>query len=705
MAVSTADTATRRPRTGHATRWDVQALRALAVSAVVLYHLWPARLPGGFVGVDVFFVISGFLITGHLLRELERTGRIALGAFWGRRAKRLLPAAFTTILVTGAAVLLVVPASLWSQYGRELIASTVYLQNWQLAADAVDYLAQSNAPSPFQHFWSLSVEEQFYIALPLLLLGALAVAGRRRAAGFRVARVLLGTVLVVSFVWCVVQTVTSPGVAYFSTATRAWEFALGGLASTVRLPAVRTTTARTVRVVGAWTGVAAIAAALFVIRPTTPFPGWAAALPVVGASLVVLFGGASGLQRVGRWAPIAFTGRISYALYLWHWPAVVLVPIVTGHPLTATEKLAVLVGSVLLATASTLLVEEPLRAAPWLSAARPRRVGVLGVVGTVVVVALGASTLTAAHVAQERAAAAAERIASGDVACFGAAARIGFPDPCVNRDLADVRVPGPAAIGGDDANEAACWTNASSGDAFKSCRLGPETGWTKRIIAIGDSHNNALIGVYRAMAERYGWRIDVAGHARCYLTDGTQQVSSAAEQASCEGWRRNAFRYIGEQADRTDAVFVTHSTGDATVDPGAYGSVEDATVAGLAGAWRRINDVGVPVIALRDNPVTAYDVVTCTSRMAGPTDGSCDAPRAEALRFDGSAEAARLVPDATVVDLTRYMCTDDVCPAVIGGVVVHRDNSHLSATFAATLAPALGRAVDRALQDDGSARR
>ncbi len=185
---------------GSGTRWDVQGLRAFAVLAVVTYHLWPARLPGGFVGVDVFFVVSGFLITGHLLRELVATGRIALGSFWARRAKRLLPGAFLTAAATGVAVLVWVPSSLWSQYGRELVAATVYVQNWLLAADSVDYLAQGNQPSPYQHFWSLSVEEQFYIALPLALLGALWAVRRVRPTASPVAtvRVLLLTVVVLS---------------------------------------------------------------------------------------------------------------------------------------------------------------------------------------------------------------------------------------------------------------------------------------------------------------------------------------------------------------------------------------------------------------------------------------------------------------------------------------------------------------------------
>ncbi|WIB35263.1 acyltransferase [Curtobacterium sp. MCJR17_043] len=291
------------------TRWDIQGLRAFAVLAVVLYHLWPNRLPGGFVGVDVFFVISGYLITGHLLREQIRSGRVELGSFWARRARRLLPGAFLTIVVTGVVVLLVVPSSLWGQYGRELIASTVYLQNWQLASDAVDYLASDNQPSPFQHFWSLSVEEQFYIALPLLLLVAGWVLRRTRGASpVRTARLLLGVVAVASLVWCVVETRTGPGIAYFSTATRAWEFALGGLVATVPLALADTPRVRLVRTGGAWLGVAGLVASVVVITPATPFPGTAALLPVLSAALVVTAGGSqrprgarsAGARRVHR---------------------------------------------------------------------------------------------------------------------------------------------------------------------------------------------------------------------------------------------------------------------------------------------------------------------------------------------------------------------------------------------------------------------
>ncbi|MGN8049764.1 acyltransferase family protein [Curtobacterium sp. 22159] len=707
MASSTVEMPTRRslrsssPRTTDPTRWDIQGLRAFAVLAVVLYHLWPNRLPGGFIGVDVFFVVSGFLITGHLLREVVATGRIGLAGFWSRRAKRLLPGAFLTILATGTAVLLWVPSALWGQYGRELIASTVYVQNWQLASDSVDYLAQGNQPSPFQHFWSLSVEEQFYIALPLLLLGALWLARRARrgrVSPVTVAQVLLGSVVVLSLVWSIVQTHTAPGIAYFSTATRAWEFALGGLAATIPLSAPRTAPARTVRVVGAWLGVAALVVSLFLITGSTPFPGIAAALPVAGAGLVVLFGGHSGLQRVGRFAPIGFVGRISYAVYLWHWPAVVIVPIALRHELTTKDKLAILVGAVVVASVTTLLIEEPLRFSKWVKALRPRRVALYGALATVLVTGLGAASLTALHVQQVQAAQFADHLRTGDVECFGAAAAISSAHPCVNPRLADVRVPAASIAAADDSNRPACWSNIT--DDLNMCELGPKTGYTKHLVAIGDSHNNVFVDAYEKIAEQRNWRIDVAGHAGCYLTTAQQSANSDELQQICDRWKQKAMQYLRSEPG-LDGLIVTHSNGNTPVIASDGRSAADTVVDGMVDAWKVAADRGIPVIAIRDNPNARRDVVACVGQMSGPTTNVCDSDRAGALKdFDGSEQAvARMDGRARLIDFTSDYCTAQTCPAVIGGVLVYRDRTHLTNTFAMTLEPKLSAGIADALRD------
>jgi hypothetical protein len=418
---------------------------------------------------------------------------------------------------------------------------------------------------------------------------------------------------------------------------------------------------------------------------------------VVGAGLVVLFGGSSGLTVLGRWAPVAALGRISYAVYLWHWPAVVLLPIVTGHPLGARSKIAILVGSIALAAVTTRFVEEPLRFSARVTALRPRRVALWGVASTLVVIALGASTLGALEVQQAQAAAYQRSLEAGDVPCFGAAAGVGTAAPCSDPRLADVRVPAPAAAGADDANRPACWSNTTAD--FNVCRLGPATGYTKHIAAIGDSHSNALITAYAAIARQRNWRIDVAGHIGCYFTTAEQHAPSDAYTASCDGWKRAASAWVRDHPD-LDAVVVTHA---ATKSPVVVppGSTNDATVVdGLVGAWRNATDAGVPVIAIRDNPVAGPGTLDCLGRMTGPTTDACDSPRSAALAaFDGSADAvARLGHRAALVDLTDRYCTATTCPAVIGGVVVHRDPTHVTATFATTLAPYLGSALADALR-------
>ena len=210
-------------------RPEIQGLRALAVVLVVVFHLWPYRLHGGYVGVDVFFVISGDPITSHLAREVEQTGRLRVGRFWARRIRRLLPASLLVLAVSAVTILIWVPQSYWQQFMREIVASAIYVQNWALAADSVDYLAATNVASPAQHFWSLSVEEQFYVAWPLLLVAAVWLAARfghwsRRSAII----VMLAVIGAASLAYSVIFTTSNPSVAYFSTATRAWEFAAGG---------------------------------------------------------------------------------------------------------------------------------------------------------------------------------------------------------------------------------------------------------------------------------------------------------------------------------------------------------------------------------------------------------------------------------------------------------------------------------------------
>src|SRR3954451_21103684 len=306
-----------------AQRWrpEIQALRALAVALVIAAHVWPDLVPGGFVGVDVFFVVSGYLITSLLVEEIARTGRIRLTAFWARRARRILPAALVTLLVCAVATMILVPSNHWDAFMREVAASAAYVENWQLAHTAVDYFAKDDGVSPVQHYWSLSVEEQFYLMWPLLLLGPPAVP-RRRGPQSRVVALAaaMGVLTAVSLSWSILHTPNDPEAAYFVTPTRAWEFGAGGvlalLPQLARSPVL-------VRAILSWLGLAAIVVAAFAYGSDTVFPGSAALLPVLG-TLAVIRAGAPDHRlapaRLLALGPIQRTGDLSYSLYLWHWP-------------------------------------------------------------------------------------------------------------------------------------------------------------------------------------------------------------------------------------------------------------------------------------------------------------------------------------------------------------------------------------------------
>ena len=663
--------------------------------AVVLYHLWPNRLSGGFVGVDVFFVISGFLITGHLVREIDRTGSVSLTRFWAARARRLLPASLLVLTVTAVAVLAAVPRSLQERFLAEVLSSAFYVQNWKLAGDAVDYLAADNRPSASQHFWSLSVEEQFYVFLPLLVLAAVVVARRAAVRPSRVVLITLVLVTAASFAYCLHLTRTDPGVAYFSTLTRMWEFGLGGIVSFAP-PALTALSRRQagLHAVATLAGITAVVAALFVIDGQTPFPGSAALLPALGAAAVVRWGGSTAASWVGALPPVALLGRVSYALYLWHWPFIVVPPLVTLRDLTATEKLVVLALSIAVAWVSTRFFEEPIR---FRAAPRVRPVVVLAaVLAAMVPVVLVAGVGRSVVRGDDSAAIAADRLLASAPRCLGAAAMDPDGPPCDNPDLDGVVVPDPATVADDTPKRPDCWATHGV-ETLNMCTLGPATGYSLHLVAVGDSHNLSLVPAYEKIAEKYNWRIDLAGHAACYWTTADLPRKSRTESASCTEWRRNLQAYL-DRSDGIDAVLATNST-SVQVQPASGQSRRAAIVGGLVEAWSRMTRRGVPVVAIADNPAAGDDTVPCVEKFAVSDPDRCATPRAEAFeRFDGNADATERVDRTALVDMTDFYCTARVCPAVIGSVAVHRDRTHVTKTYMTSLAPYLGREIRRSLR-------
>jgi peptidoglycan/LPS O-acetylase OafA/YrhL len=670
-------------------RADIQALRALAVAAVFAFHLWPGVVRGGFVGVDVFFVISGFLIAGHLIREAESTGGIRLAEFWTRRARRLLPGALVTLVVVSIGVAIWVPANLWPQFQREALASTLYVQNWVLAGDSLDYFASVNSPSPVQHFWTLSAEEQFYIFTPLLLLGALWLGRRWRTPRRPVLFTGIAILTAASLAYSVWSTAAGPA-AYFETTARAWEFGAGALL--VFAPPARH---RWLGTAAAGAGIAGIVLSATLLSGDMPFPGAIAAIPVLATGAAIWGGpalGPMGRRLVGL-RPVAFLGDTSYAIYLWHWPLIVIAPFALGHDLSLKDKLFLVALTLLVAATSTRYVENPIRYARVLNGPRGIRwTAAMGAVAMAVVASLAAGGLLVSTAQQTAAAREAHdvQVAHGD--CLGAMASPN-DSACARVLPSGLIVPDTNATG-PSGNLPECWAGVAEAE-LRVCSFGPADA-TVHLIAIGDSHSNALIPAYWAIAQRMHWQIWIAGHNGCYWTAAVQVKPAPAMVTGCEAWKHNLADWLDSHPP-LDAIIVTNARDGAPVQA-PVSSVFQVTVRGLVDAWATQTRRGVRIIAIRDNPDMAFDVVSCVVRHAGDPNAACSRPSSTAVGTrDPLVAAAQATPLARLVDLTDVYCPGGICLPVIGHVMVYVNRDHLTGTFAASLAAVLGDRLAAAL--------
>ncbi|WNM23243.1 acyltransferase family protein [Demequina capsici] len=673
-------------RTATVLRPEIQALRALAVLGVVLFHLWPGRLTGGYAGVDVFFVISGFLITAHLTKEITATGRLSLTQFWARRIRRLLPAALTVLALTAAATYMWVPRSLWSTHLWQVIASATYWQNFRLTAEAVDYLGAENLPSSVEHFWSLSVEEQFYILWPLLIVAGLAMARRRHRTAERTLILVLAAILVAGLATSIVLTATSPAAAYFVTPTRVWEFAVGGLIALLPLtPARLSDKTRTAISLVGWS---AIVLTFVFYTPATPFPGWTALVPVVGTAAVIWSGAfANGpLAWVVERRAVQYTGALSYSLYLTHWPLIVIAPFALGGHRSFVGNVAILVASFVLAAVLRRTIEEPIRRLPYLQL-RPGVTYASAAAAMIAVMAIafvGIWVATESHARSERL---AQSLASDPAGCLGAASILGAEHPCVNPELDGVLLPDPAALLDDTGGAYSCYDDHPDGN-LEVCHFGSTRTDALRVALVGNSHAAALLPGLQDNAARANWSLDT------YLAFQCTWRAISPDDEVCQDHRAALQSTI--EAQHYDVVLVAElrTTEIMAGDPNPSAALH-------AEAWAPVLAEGTEIIAVADNPILSQHEVDCVGASLSIEEAQrCGAPREVALATsDPLPEAVRLAGDgAHLIDYTDLYCDAQTCPAVIGHVIVYRDKHHLTATFSRTLGPFLIDDVDRILE-------
>ncbi|WP_343574540.1 acyltransferase family protein [Mycobacterium sp.] len=705
----------------------MEGLRAVAVVAVVLFHAQVPGVGGGFVGVDVFFVISGFLITGLLWRETSTTGTVKLSRFYGARARRLLPASATVGVITMIASALLLPPLQVRNVLCDGITSALYVGNYWFIAEGVHYFGGHLPPSPFQHYWSLGVEEQFYLVWPPLIIGTawLIRRARRRSGARAISRVrpylvMLALVAAVSFALSLAVTYVMPAAAFFSLPTRAWQLAVGGLVALTagqwrRLPALPAATA-------GLAGLALILLACNRFGTGTPYPGIAALVPTLGAVLVIGAGCGAPSQGCGRvlgLSPMRAIGRISYSWYLWHWPVLVLTPVLLGHPVGLAVRLGAALLSGGLAVLTMRLVENPLRFAAALRRSALASLA-LGGAATAVAVCVGVVLLVVAPTPVGRGAPATALTITSAPPPAGSA--MGAYDAAVQHAFAQVQaaVTASAALNAVPSNlnpplaDAAAEQNAYSFDGclrtpFEAgqpqCATG-DTASATTVAVVGDSHAAMWNPAFRQIAERRHWRLEMLGKGACPPMDlpiANHLVQLVEHLEHCQQWRAQIIARLRAEQPRLIVVSMWrgYSAGNGSGWLSGFTSYDPAWIDGLTRLVQQLRGTGAQVLVLGPIPDPHSQVPICLSGHLDDA-SACSPPRSTAVNDPGIAAetAATHAGGGHYANITDLFCTAESCPVIVGNTLVYFDWEHLTLEYSRLLAPAIGALADRALARD-----
>lgn len=681
-------------------RADIEGLRGIAVLLVLLFHASIPGFNGGFVGVDVFFVISGFLITGMLLREYESTGKISLRNFYARRVRRLLPASALVLVVTLIASIIVLPPLSIPSVMVDISAAALYVSNIVFAFRATDYFAAGSAPSPILHFWSLGVEEQFYLFWPaIFLLVAYGARKLRMRIGIAIAAIGIS-----SFVFATYLVTRAGPWAFFSLPTRAWELALGGILAVFGTKLSKTP--HWLAVLFGWLGLTAVIYSGVFIKATAPFPSWPALTPTLGAALLIVGG-----SRVSRFssAPFLgmavpqFLGRISYSLYLWHWPLLVLPLAIKGLPLNIYERSGLALLAIPFAYATQRWVEDPLRHGRLigtlprknlLTAAAMAMVIVGASIGTDYLVTTNAHHNTPKMTAEQKAAeidALLNPLAENTKSANSRPDTLASPVPAnLDPELINAKNDRPLTY------VDRCHTQQNLLPSTLPCIYGDITSNTT-IMLFGDSHALSWFPAMNILAKKNGWKLLSLTMSACSPADiPAWNPSNNSVMKNCAIWRAESLKKIATA--KPLIVVVAGTRGFATIDSKGKLVKGDARSAIWRSGMKRTVDqlklASKNVIYIGDAPQSLIDPPVCLS--AHPKNAlECATPVAKAIQNDWiSQETAMTIEEKiSFIDPGLWICPTSPCPVILGNLLVYMDGGHLTATFSAALASKLRTAI------------
>ena len=606
---------------------QIQALRALAATLVVLFH---AKLsPGGFIGVDIFYVISGYLITGIIIKEIGNTGKFNYGAFYLRRAKRLLPASLSILALTAIFSWLVLPPTVRADLGKDVLAASLYVSNYLFAFWQNDYQNLNATPSPVIHYWSLAVEEQFYIFWPILIY-SLWKMGKRRAVAIGVLATTFG-----SFLFSLYLTRANPIWAFYSLPTRAWELGVGALL--LFIPGKESMQRKIAPTLLVWAGALLLFSSVFIFSERTPFPGYNALLPTLGTAILI--------AGITSWPPILndlsklrivqWLGEISYPFYLWHWPLLVLPSTRFGRPLSLIERIFFIVLTALAADLTHRFLEKPIAKGSFTD----QKIVRSSTLATLLCTALAASILFTVQ---------------GDIKLpSGGSVSIGevMAKPKVYLD--DCHVNNGEVLSGD-------------------CTYG-DTSSKKTIVLYGDSHAAQWFPALEKLADEDGFKLVNLTKSACPAAEVEKVEIGAYKNADCFKWRANSIKRIKEI--KPAAVIVSGFEHFAV--PRKYGSRESWWADGQQLAFNHLVGASKKIIYISDTPHPSRDIPNCLAAKGGT---KCDAIETSDPAISGGF---------IKVDPTPWLCADN-CRAIVNGIVAYRDASHISVAMSRSLSLELG---------------
>jgi len=641
-------------------RPEIEGVRTVAALLVAIYHIWLGSVSGG---VDVFFIVSGFLITTSLLSRIEKFGEINLLEYYLGLAKRLFPLAFTVLLFTTIVSVLIMPKAQWRQIISEVFSSTFYFQNWRLSFNSVDYLAQNNEASPLQHFWALSIQGQFYLTWPFIILLSYYIA--RKVLKTPVRKTLLAVLIVIftlSITYSVYITAVNQPWAYFDTFARAWEFSLGGILALL-IPYLSFNKSMSMLI--GWIGLAIICLTGILLPVSTVFPGFAALLPTSGVILILISAENSsrfGVNRLLGSKPFLLFGNISYGFYLWHFPLLIFYFAYTGNEtVTLLGGIALLLMTFVLSLISTKVIEAPVRKINL----KQSKIKAISIVIAFMLPVLIANSSWRVYVEQSN-----ESLKGIQSLEDYPGARSIFENISPTPGLEPF--PSTALIKEDLPafyNQPGCvsW----QGSQVTKCSFGVLENPDYTIGLVGGSHSGHWFPALEQLTNELNIKIDVYNQDGCRFTDDD---FGGILTESCMEWNRLVIEEL--QVNPPDLVFTTANVNNGDTIPEGYLS-----------QWEKLEGI-TEIFAIRDNPRMKQDIPLCIEREKD--DNNCSISRDKALSEIPPWENTEVIPsNVTFGDLSDSFCDNQTCPPVIGNVIVYRDKHHISTAYSRTLAPAL----------------